>query len=115
MPHTHSLLRSLIALLLPACATASGTVMPFGTDHPAHADASESPLEDPAAFLRIDSAEIEPAMAPGEPEKAEGSETPAGAYVCPMHPEVSSNEPGRCPECGMNLVPREKSEEHPHD
>jgi len=25
-------------------------------------------------------------------------------YVCPMHPEVSSDAPGRCPECGMKLV-----------
>ncbi len=26
-------------------------------------------------------------------------------YVCPMHPEVRQSQPGRCPECGMNLVP----------
>jgi FtsP/CotA-like multicopper oxidase with cupredoxin domain len=26
-------------------------------------------------------------------------------YVCPMHPEVVSEEPGKCPECGMKLVP----------
>ena len=25
-------------------------------------------------------------------------------YVCPMHPEVQQDKPGRCPECGMNLV-----------
>jgi uncharacterized paraquat-inducible protein A len=25
--------------------------------------------------------------------------------VCPMHPDVTSNEPGRCPRCGMKLVP----------
>jgi Ni,Fe-hydrogenase III large subunit len=28
-------------------------------------------------------------------------------YVCPMHPEVVSDELGSCPECGMDLVPRE--------
>ena len=27
-------------------------------------------------------------------------------YTCPMHPEVVSSEPGSCPKCGMNLVPR---------
>ncbi|KKN34754.1 hypothetical protein LCGC14_0790480 [marine sediment metagenome] len=26
------------------------------------------------------------------------------AYTCPMHPEVVSDEPGKCPKCGMNLV-----------
>ena len=33
---------------------------------------------------------------------------PAGAgpvtYGCPMHPEVTSDEPGRCPKCGMKLL-----------
>jgi hypothetical protein len=27
-------------------------------------------------------------------------------YVCPMHAHVTSPGPGRCPECGMNLVPK---------
>ena len=28
-------------------------------------------------------------------------------YTCPMHPEVLRNGPGKCPKCGMNLVPKE--------
>jgi FtsP/CotA-like multicopper oxidase with cupredoxin domain len=41
------------------------------------------------------------------------------AYFCPMHPEVTSDEPGRCPKCGMKLVPaqlahRASGEEHHH-
>jgi FtsP/CotA-like multicopper oxidase with cupredoxin domain len=31
-------------------------------------------------------------------------DTTASAYVCPMHPEVTSAEPGTCPKCGMKLV-----------
>lgn len=29
-------------------------------------------------------------------------------YVCPMHPEVTSDKPGRCPKCHMQLEPRPK-------
>ncbi|GIU40174.1 RND transporter MFP subunit [Shewanella sairae] len=35
-------------------------------------------------------------------------------YYCPMHPEVTSHEPGRCPECKMFLV-KEEEEESPAD
>jgi len=27
------------------------------------------------------------------------------SYHCPMHPTVTSDKPGRCPICHMNLVP----------
>lgn len=30
------------------------------------------------------------------------------AYTCPMHPEVTADEPGSCPICGMNLVEADK-------
>ena len=25
-------------------------------------------------------------------------------YTCPMHPEVISDKPGKCPKCGMTLI-----------
>lgn len=37
----------------------------------------------------------------------EAQET-AGLYVCPMHPDVTSDKPGTCPKCGMALVERRK-------
>jgi FtsP/CotA-like multicopper oxidase with cupredoxin domain len=37
----------------------------------------------------------------GEPELPPGATL---LYVCPMHPEVSSHEPSRCPQCGMKLL-----------
>ena len=30
----------------------------------------------------------------------------AAVYTCPMHPQVTSSQPGKCPKCGMNLVPK---------
>lgn len=36
------------------------------------------------------------------------SKQPQAGYVCPMHPEVTSDKPGKCPTCGMNLVLREE-------
>jgi hypothetical protein len=38
---------------------------------------------------------------------------PATSYACPMHPEVTSSEPGTCPKCGMQLLPVHSEEETP--
>ena len=46
-------------------------------------------------------------------EAPEGS----GVYTCPMHPEVTSEEPGHCPKCQMKLLPAALvgEGEHGHD
>ncbi|MDN5287512.1 MAG: hypothetical protein JWR38_3786 [Mucilaginibacter sp.] len=33
-----------------------------------------------------------------------------GKYTCTMHPDVSSDKPGVCPKCGMDLVERDTTD-----
>jgi mono/diheme cytochrome c family protein len=42
-------------------------------------------------------------FASAQPKKAEAGKV---IYTCPMHPEVTSDQPGKCPQCGMTLVPK---------
>ncbi len=37
-------------------------------------------------------------------DPAEAQASDAVSYACPMHPDVVSDEPGRCPTCGMKLM-----------
>jgi membrane fusion protein, copper/silver efflux system len=34
-----------------------------------------------------------------------GAESEAATYTCSMHPQIRSKEPGKCPICGMDLIP----------
>ncbi len=36
------------------------------------------------------------------------SKNMATVYTCTMHPEVTSNKPGKCSKCGMDLVKKDK-------
>lgn len=36
-------------------------------------------------------------------------------YTCPMHPEVKSDKPGKCPECGMKLEKKVMAKKHMHE
>lgn len=33
-------------------------------------------------------------------------------YTCSMHPEIISDKPGKCPKCGMELVPKGEEQSH---
>jgi uncharacterized paraquat-inducible protein A len=41
---------------------------------------------------------------PMNQEKAGETQEHAISYTCPMHPDVKSDKPGKCPKCGMELV-----------
>jgi putative DNA topoisomerase len=42
--------------------------------------------------------------------RAKTDTTKHQVYTCPMHPEVVSDKPGKCPKCGMTLVLSKKTQ-----
>lgn len=99
---------------------------PIGSDHPASADAAHSPMPAASATLaHSDPLQTPPGEAPADAVKmdhggmagmsgsspseraATSQPTASATYACPMHPEVTSNEPSKCPKCGMKLVKNE--------
>ena len=100
-------------LLFVGCAKTPPLVV--GPDHPANADAAEAPLPPASHTLAIsDASATQPATADrgghqmGQHQMSSPTAGAAAAtYVCPMHPEVTSTAPGKCPKCKMNLVKKE--------
>jgi hypothetical protein len=128
-----------IAVLALAGCSATYQEPELTADHPASLDAPVVPLSGQAATLDLSTADpvvpsapatngheghggATPAPSPQGQAHGEGTHAapprpapnrPAGSalYVCPMHPEVTSDKPGqRCPKCGMTLVPRAEGE-----
>ena len=97
--------RCLLVLFSFACAPA--LTRPEAAQDPSHAQGPEASL--PEVGLVLANAHATPVEAWKEVERTE-----APQYVCPMHPEVISKEPGRCPKCNMKLV-QKKAEEPRHD
>ncbi len=62
------------------------------------------PIEAKINTSKTDSKKAEKA---GEPKKVNAAVQSESAYTCPMHPEVISDKPGKCPKCGMELVEKE--------
>jgi mono/diheme cytochrome c family protein len=71
-----------------------------------HGDAVEAEVEAPVAEAPVEDAQAEEADAVEADDHGEHSDHADAAemWVCPMHPEVTSDSPGNCSICGMNLV-----------
>ena len=82
---------AVLSALLAGCAAAP--LPPAAPGHPANPDAPTTPLPR-VTDLRADM--------PGQ--QSPSTTQAAAIYSCPMHPEVTGNEPGKCPKCGMSLV-----------
>ncbi|MCF8029245.1 MAG: efflux RND transporter periplasmic adaptor subunit [Desulfobacteraceae bacterium] len=50
-------------------------------------------------------------LSPAGQEQQEAEQDEDILYTCSMHPQVVQDEPGDCPICGMELVPKDKEEE----
>lgn len=78
-----------------------------------------SPLPGPDVSVGLDQGELSAGVAELRHLFTEGAFDPEAEayeaaalrskteYTCSMHPEVVQDEPGACPKCGMDLIPRE--------
>ena len=82
----------------PSATTSSLAVDDF--DRPVQPHETESPQSDEKA----------PPPSMEHARHGQGGENSGAevSYTCPMHPEVVQPKPGKCPKCGMTLVPKEK-------
>jgi hypothetical protein len=132
-----------ILTILLGALVASGCAGPelkadLPVDHPASSDAPEATMPPPSDTLAVPeqggavgSVEVRgPGVAAGtDLSRGEGHSmsgahhdqtlpatqpsTTQAAYACPMHSDVTSDTPGKCPKCGMSLVRTTRRREMP--
>ena len=107
----HLVTLSAILLGLAGCAAPEISVAP-AHGHPANPTEQEVPL-----YLAAAQAADTPGAPTvgGELQRSEAKGQPGAktaAFTCPMHPEVRSDVPGKCPICGMQLVRTKPEERH---
>jgi Heavy metal binding domain len=93
---------------------------PLTSAHPASPAAAEASAPPPSTTLTADqglpvddSGAAHAGMATGHAaHRMPATTAPAAvaSYTCPMHPEVRTTAPGRCPKCGMTLVPQKEDD-----
>ena len=106
------------ALVLVGC-TAHTALAPLDPSHPASPDAPEAPMPEPGTLLHQHAPSEGPPSPRQDHVRGGGARNPSSAtkresgrseYTCPMHGDVRQPGPGRCPKCGMTLVPADDGE-----
>jgi hypothetical protein len=122
---------SAAALFFTACV---GTDLEVPANHPGSPEANTGKIASSTALGKEFDLQVEDRESPdsahaghehqsgGTPAASPSSETGERAapspsqqttdgttYVCPMHPEIVRKEPGKCPICGMKLVPKKEA------
>ena len=80
--------------------------MQHGKEQPQEKKALENEMKKTSDEMKATSDEL----------KKKSDEMKAGAqiYTCPTHPQVHSDKPGKCPICGMTLVPEKGGSHEDH-
>jgi Heavy metal binding domain len=94
----------------PAPAPAPASPLSTQAEEPAAPPTAASLTGDPLAEPPPPSSSSQGGSAPGHaghsaPAAENGAKPAVATYTCPMHPEVRETKQGRCPKCGMSLVP----------
>ena len=94
----------------PTAPASAGSISPFLYESPpvgeeAGGHGTGAPASSPGPGALSDGGS--PPSTDAGPHSMHGGPADAGViYTCPMHPEVQQPAPGRCPKCGMKLVPK---------
>lgn len=108
-----------LACLLAGCVQTRDVAGP-GPGHPAHPASESAEFVMPSSlFARslapVGSDESTQSHQRHGPPSRDAGNSDLTTYICPMHTDVRSDRPGKCPICGMQLVPHRRSEEtHEH-
>jgi Heavy metal binding domain len=93
-----------LAVLIAACSSSRPDP---GVEASTHSPSTHAHETAPAPALQPDEFDAAAPVAVAEAAKAAGPDVASVLYACPMHPEVTSDKPGKCPKCGMTLVKRD--------
>ena len=92
--------------LLTGCASQTFQI-PLSDNDPANPNAPESTFSPRPNLLQAE-VPVTAEQTPTEPTSSTDLPTTAPTmFTCPMHPEIVQSSLGRCPKCGMRLVPAE--------